>query len=216
MRKTQNYSILRGGVATTAFSFAVVVVSLIALVFFLDGARENIIADALTINHVSSKTKRPTTYLIDGNNFLGQRRVHGLPRDGDKLAEKLIAISGKEGGSSTPNNVLLVFDGRKEIDTERTKSELGESFTKVQLEYGTIADDYLIEEIKVIREKDPSRRVKLVTADKRLRAQALGIRPTVKQVINPKVFWKKYIPRMSGQKKNPTPHLPRNDGEESQ
>ena len=96
MRKTQNYSILRGGVATTAFSFAVVVVSLIALVFFLDGTRENIIVDALTINHVSSKTKRPTTYLIDGNNFLGQRGVHGLPRDGDKLAEKLIAISGKE------------------------------------------------------------------------------------------------------------------------
>ena len=90
MRKTQNYSILRGGVATTAFSFAVVVVSLIALVFFLDGTRENIIVDALTINHVSSKTKRPTTYLIDGNNFLGQRGVHGLPRDGDKLAEFLM------------------------------------------------------------------------------------------------------------------------------
>lgn len=170
---------------------------------------------ALTINHVSSKTKRPTTWLIDGNNFLGQRGVTGLPRDGDKLAEKLVAISGTQGGSSTPNDVLLVFDGRRDVDLERTDSKLTDSFTKVQLQHGTIADDFLVEEIEQIRKEDPSRRVKLVTADKRLRARALGIRPTVKQVVNPKVFWKKYVPRMSGQKKNPTPHMPRgNSGEE--
>ena len=170
-----------------------------------------VVVDALTINQVSAKTKRPTTWLIDGNNFLGQRGVHGLPRDGDKLAEKLLSISGnKLGGSSTPNTeVMLVFDGRRDVDTERTSDRLGESFTKVQLEHGTIADTFLIEEMESIRQKDPSRRVKLVTADKRLRAQALGIRPTVKQVVNPKVFWKKYVPRMSGQKTNPNPHLPR-------
>jgi len=171
---------------------------------------------ALTINQVSSKTKRPTTWLIDGNNFLGQRGVHGLPRDGDKLAEKLLAISGTEGGSSTPNDVLLVFDGRKDIDLERTDSKLSESFTKVQLQHGTIADDFLVEEIRTIRAEDPSRRVKLVTADKRLRAEALNIRPTVKQVVNPKVFWKKYVPRMSGQKKNPTPHMPRGNSVEEE
>lgn len=205
----KNNSILRGGMATTAFSFAVVVVSFVLLVVLLEGSK----VDALTINHVSSKTKRPTTWLIDGNNFLGQRGVHGLPRDGDKLAEKLLPISGKQGGSSTPNEVLLVFDGRKDVDTERTKSELAESFTKVQLEHGIIADDFLIEEIKEIQRTDPNRRVKLVTADKRLRQQALAIRPTVKQVVNPKNFWKKYVPRMSGQKKNPTPHMPRNSDE---
>ena len=205
----KNNSILRGGMATTAFSFAVVVVSFVILVVLLEGSKVN----ALTINHVSSKTKRPTTWLIDGNNFLGQRGVHGLPRDGDKLAEKLLPISGKQGGSSTPNEVLLVFDGRKDVDTERTKSELAESFTKIQLEHGIIADDFLIEEIKEIQRTDPSRRVKLVTADKRLRQQALAIRPTVKQVVNPKNFWKKYVPRMSGQKKNPTPHMPRNSDE---
>eukprot|EP00536_Pseudo-nitzschia_multiseries_P005190 jgi/Psemu1/323782/estExt_fgenesh1_pg.C_940019 len=172
-------------------------------------------ASALTINHVSSRTKRPTTWLIDGNNFLGQRGVHGLPRDGDKLAEKLLAISGTEGSSSIPNDVLLVFDGRKDVDLERTDSELSPSFTKVQLQHGTIADDFLVEQIKQIREEDPSRRVKLVTADKRLRAQALNIRPTVKQVVNPKVFWKKYVPRLSGQKKNPTPHQPRRSSSSS-
>jgi len=212
MMTTKNDTMLRGGMATTAFSAIVVVVSFLLLLVMLEGTNnKGVFVTALTINHVSSKTKRPTTWLIDGNNFLGQRGVHGLPRDGDKLAAKLLPISGTQGGSSTPNEVLLVFDGRKDVDIERTQTELAESFTKVQLEHGTIADDFLIEEIEEIRRRDPTRRVKLVTADKRLRAQALSIRPTVKQVVNPKVFWKKYVPRMSGQKKNPTPHMPRDD-----
>lgn len=189
-------------------------VALVACLLVLSVCTETKV-EGLTLNHVSSKTKRPTTWLIDGNNFLGQRGVHGLPRDGDKLAEKLLAIAGTEGGSSTPNEVLLVFDGRKDIDTERKDSKLSDSFTKVQLQHGTIADDFLVEEIRQIKEEDPNRRVKLVTADKRLRAEALSIRPTVKQVVNPKVFWKKYVPRMSGQKKNPTPHMPRDNGESS-
>jgi len=191
-------------------SAAMAVSFLFAMMLVLTGFREGVAADALTINQVSAKTKRPTTWLIDGNNFLGQRGVQGLPRDGDKLAEKLLPISGRMGGSSTPNEVMLVFDGRRDVDTERTTNQVGDSFTKVNLEHGTIADTFLIEEMEAIRERDPSRRVKLVTADKRLRAQALGIRPTVKQVVNPKVFWKKYVPRMSGKKTNPTPHLPRN------
>eukprot|EP00535_Pseudo-nitzschia_heimii_P008554 CAMPEP_0197176570 /NCGR_PEP_ID=MMETSP1423-20130617/2446_1 /TAXON_ID=476441 /ORGANISM="Pseudo-nitzschia heimii, Strain UNC1101" /LENGTH=202 /DNA_ID=CAMNT_0042625955 /DNA_START=110 /DNA_END=718 /DNA_ORIENTATION=- len=195
-------------------SAAMAVSFLFAMMLISTGFRDGVAADALTINQVSAKTKRPTTWLIDGNNFLGQRGVQGLPRDGDKLAEKLLPISGRMGGSSTPNEVMLVFDGRRDVDTERTTNKLGESFTKVQLEHGIIADTFLIEEMEAIRERDPSRRVKLVTADKRLRAQALGIRPTVKQVVNPKIFWKKYVPRMSGQKMNPTPHLPRNsDGD---
>ena len=174
-------------------------------------ATTTVVVNGLTINQSSAKTKRPVSWLIDGNNFLGQRGVHGLPRDGDKLAEKLIQISGKQGGSSTPNDVVLVFDGRKDVDTERTDIRLNENFIKVQLKHGTIADDFLLDEIEKIRLEDPTRRVKLVTADKRLRASALDIRPTVKQVVNPKVFWKKYVPRMSGQKKNKTPHQPRNN-----
>ena len=174
-------------------------------------ATTTVMVNGLTINQSSAKTKRPVSWLIDGNNFLGQRGVHGLPRDGDKLAEKLIQISGKQGGSSTPNDVVLVFDGRKDVDTERTDIRLNENFIKVQLKHGTIADDFLLDEIEKIRLEDPTRRVKLVTADKRLRASALDIRPTVKQVVNPKVFWKKYVPRMSGQKKNKTPHQPRNN-----
>ena len=164
---------------------------------------------ALTINQSSSKKKRPVSYYIDGNNFLGQRGVHGLPRDGNKLAEKLQAISGTDGLASTPIDVMLVFDGRKDIDTRTTATQLTDHFRLVQLQHGIIADDYLLDACDGIRTDDPTRRIKLVTADKRLRAAALSIRPTVKQVINPKVFWKKYVPRMSGQKKNRTPHQPR-------
>ena len=198
-----------------AFSAAIVWLTFLLVVVVLT-TEETSVVNALTINHVSSKTKRPITWLIDGNNFLGQRGVHGLPRDGDKLAEKLLPISGTDGGSSAPNEVVLVFDGRKDVDTERVDSQLTESFMKVQLQHGIIADDFLIEEIEQIKRDDPSRRVKLVTADKRLRAQALSIRPTVKQVVNPKVFWKKYVPRLAGQKKNPTPHMPRPTGEEKE
>ena len=112
------------------------------------------VVNGLTINQSSAKTKRPVSWLIDGNNFLGQRGVHGLPRDGDKLAEKLIQISGKQGGSSTPNDVVLVFDGRKDVDTERTDIRLNENFIKVQLQHGTIADDFLLDEIEKIRLED--------------------------------------------------------------
>ena len=66
--------------------------------------------EGLTINQRSAKEKRPVSWLIDGNNMLGQRGVK-LPRDLDKLAEKLVPMSGITGGSSTPNQVVLVFDG---------------------------------------------------------------------------------------------------------
>mmetsp|Transcript_9783 Transcript_9783/g.17883 ORF Transcript_9783/g.17883 Transcript_9783/m.17883 type:complete len:83 (+) Transcript_9783:610-858(+) len=71
----------------------------------------------------------------------------------------------------------------------------------VHLEEGEIADDFILKEIQAISEANKSNRVKLVTADKRLRSAALSTRPTVKSVVNPKVFWKKYLPRMSGEKK---------------
>jgi len=170
--------------------------------------------EGLTINQRSAKEKRPVSWLIDGNNMLGQRGVK-LPRDLDKLAEKLVPMSGITGGSSTPNKVVLVFDGRKDIDLERTETQLNDNFKQINCRYGTIADDFLLKEIRTIQKEDPSRRVKLVTADKYLRRSALTIRPTVKQVVNPTVFWKKYVPRLTGQKKNATPHQPRNNDTKS-
>mmetsp|Transcript_9781 Transcript_9781/g.17876 ORF Transcript_9781/g.17876 Transcript_9781/m.17876 type:complete len:147 (+) Transcript_9781:182-622(+) len=54
---------------------------------------------AAAIRTVADKKKRPTTWLIDGNNFLGQK---GTPRDGDILAERLrpIATTAAEQGTS--------------------------------------------------------------------------------------------------------------------
>jgi hypothetical protein len=153
--------------------------------------------------------KRPTTWLIDGNNFLGQR---GTPRAGDQLSDRIRPIA-----TQGADQVVLVFDGRpgEQTRTDVTTSggDAGSSssssprptattaFRTVQLEEGAVADDFIMEEIHAIARMGKNRRVKLVTADKRLRAMALATRPTVKAVVNPVVFWRKYLPRMSGQKK---------------
>ena len=132
--------------------------------------------------------KKPTTWLIDGNNFLGQK---GTPRDAEVLADKLKPIA-------STDSLVLVFDGRP----GESRNELSEGkFRHVKLEEGMVADDFILEEIRAIAAESKQNRVKLVTADKRLRSFALDTRPTVKSVVNPKVFWRKYFPRMSGMKK---------------
>jgi hypothetical protein len=144
------------------------------------------------IRTVADKKKRPTTWLIDGNNFLGQK---GTPRDGEILVERLKPIT-----TTAAEQVILVFDGRKGEST-RSDTMDGPMFRTVHLQEGEIADDFILQEIQSIASDSKSNRVKLVTADKRLRSAALTTRPTVKTVVNPKVFWKKYVPRMSGLKK---------------
>lgn len=133
------------------------------------------------------KSKKQTHYIIDGNNLLHSK---GVPRQVDMIAEKL-----KPTASADP--VILVFDGRPGL--ARTELEEG-NFKQVQLEEGASSDDFILEEIANIGSESKTNRVKLVTADKRLRSAALTFRPTVKQVVNPITFWKKYRPRMSGMK----------------
>jgi hypothetical protein len=147
---------------------------------------------AASIRTISEKKKRPTTWLIDGNNFLGQKIT---PKDGEILAQRLQLIT-----TEAADQVTLVFDGKKG-ETTRQDSLEGPMFRRVQLEEGKIADDFILELISESSKASKSNRVKLVTADKRLRALALSTKPTVKIVVNPKVFWRKYVPRMSGQKK---------------
>mmetsp|Transcript_55270 Transcript_55270/g.155114 ORF Transcript_55270/g.155114 Transcript_55270/m.155114 type:complete len:160 (-) Transcript_55270:71-550(-) len=132
--------------------------------------------------------RKPTTWLIDGNNFLGQK---GTPRDAEVLADKLKPVAAAE-------QLILVFDGRP----GESRNELSEGkFRHIKLEEGMSADDFILEEIKVIAAESKQNRIKLVTADKRLRSFALDTRPTVKSVVNPKTFWRKHYPRMSGMKK---------------
>jgi hypothetical protein len=132
--------------------------------------------------------RKPTTWLIDGNNFLGQK---GTPRDAEVLADKLKPIA-------SGDQLTLVFDGRP----GDSRNELSEGkFRHIKLEEGLSADDFILEEIKIIAAESKKNRVKLVTADKRLRSFALDTRPTVKSVVNPKTFWRKHFPRMSVLKK---------------
>lgn len=133
--------------------------------------------------------KKPTTWLIDGNNLLGSK---GTPRNSEVLAEKLKPIASAE-------SLVLIFDGQPGIS--RTDVAEGK-FRHVQLEEGKSADDFILEEIASIGAESKVNRVKLVTADKRLRSFALENRPTVKSVVNPLTFWKRYMPRMAGLKKH--------------
>ncbi|KAG7352382.1 YacP-like NYN domain containing protein [Nitzschia inconspicua] len=151
-----------------------------------------VMALAASVRTITDKKKRPITWLIDGNNFLGQK---GTLRDAELLAERLKPIT-----TEAAEQVTLIFDGRKG-ETTRHDTLDGPMFRRVQLEEGKIADDFILELISELSKASKSNRVKLVTADKRLRAVALSTKPTVKSVVNPKVFWKKYLPRMSGQKK---------------
>jgi hypothetical protein len=132
--------------------------------------------------------KKPTTWFIDGNNVLGAK---GVTKDRDALADRLKPIESAE-------SVVLVFDGRPGDQT--TIEEQG-IFKLVQLAEGISSDDYILEEIAAIVAASKTRRIELVTADRELRRLALGSRPGVKGVVNPSVFWKKYLPRMSGMKK---------------
>lgn len=131
------------------------------------------------------RSKKRNHYIIDGNNLLHSK---GVPRQADMLTEKLKPIA-------TLDPVILVFDGRPGL--ERSETEEG-NFRRVQLEEGMSSDDFILEEITTIGLESKDNRVKLVTADKRLRSKALQQGQTVKTVVNPVTFWKKYRPRMGG------------------
>ena len=133
------------------------------------------------------RSKKQNHYIIDGNNLLHSR---GVPRQADVLTEKLKPIA-------TLEPVILVFDGRPGL--ERSETEEG-NFRRVQLEEGMSSDDFILEEIVAIASESKENRVKLVTADKRLRTKALLKGQIVKTVVNPVTFWKKYRPRMGGLK----------------
>ncbi|KAL3935781.1 MAG: hypothetical protein SGBAC_008770 [Bacillariaceae sp.] len=133
------------------------------------------------------RSKKQNHYIIDGNNLLHSK---GVPRQADVLTEKLKPIA-------TLDPVILVFDGRPGL--ERSETEEGK-FRFVQLEEGMSSDDFILEEISTIGLESKDNRVKLVTADKRLRSKALQQGQTVKTVVNPVTFWKKYRPRMGGLK----------------
>jgi len=132
--------------------------------------------------------KRPIAWIIDGNNLMGHR---GTPKSPEVIADKLKPIQAAEA-------VILVFDGRK---GEETVIEYEGCFQNVLLGEGLSADDYILQQIREIMELIPRRRVEVVTADRALRRKVLEARPTVRNVVNPVVFWRRYLPRLCGFKK---------------
>jgi hypothetical protein len=164
----------------------------IQLFFFFFSVGVNSLAPAL------GRSKKQSHYIIDGNNLLHSK---GIPRQADVLTEKLKP-------TATTDTVILVFDGRPGL--ERSEIEEG-NFRRVQLEEGMSSDDFILDEITSIGADSKENRVKLVTADKRLRSKALSKGQVVKSVVNPITFWKKHRPRMSGFKNTYTTDITSND-----
>ena len=132
------------------------------------------------------------TWFIDGNNLMGHK---GTPRSRESIAEKVKPIQAAE-------RVVLVFDGTKG-QSEDTVHDEG-IFKSVFLREGISADDYILDEIKAMIPLRPRRKVQVVTADRALRRKVLETKPIVYGVVNPVVFWKRYLPRLCGLKNDYT------------
>eukprot|EP00934_Nitzschia_sp_Nitz4_P000769 Nitzschia sp. Nitz4//scaffold133_size116822//68936//69442//NITZ4_003810-RA/size116822-processed-gene-0.62-mRNA-1//-1//CDS//3329535405//769//frame0 len=90
----------------------------------------------------------------------------------------------------------VVFRGQKDVTSDQTQT-VG-SFQRIDLAYQAQVTDYLLERIAQVQQEHKKNRVYLVTADKKLRQAALAIKPTLKHVVNPRVFWRRQFPRLSG------------------
>jgi hypothetical protein len=139
------------------------------------------------------------TWFIDGNNLLGHK---GTPKDRETIATKVKPIQAAERG-------VLVFDGQKGMIENRVEED--GVFKSVYLREGVSADDFILDEIKALIPLRPRRKVQVVTADRALRKQVLRTKPIVYGVVNPVVFWKRYLPRLCLQKNDYTNTPPTED-----
>ena len=126
------------------------------------------------------------TWFIDGNNLMGHK---GTPRDRETIAAKVKPIKAAE-------RVVLVFDGQRGREQDGVEDD--GIFRSVYLREGISADDYILDEIRALIPLRPRRKVQVVTADRALRRKVLETKPVVYGVVNPVVFWKKYLPRLCG------------------
>jgi len=132
------------------------------------------------------------TWFIDGQNLQGHK---GTPRDRETIALKVKPIKAAE-------KVILVFDGQKGITEDRIEEE--GIFRNVFLREGASADEYILNQINSLIPERPRRKVQVVTADRALRNKVLRSKFVVYGVVNPVVFWKRYLPRLCGMKSDYT------------
>ena len=126
----------------------------------------------------------------------------GTPRSAETITEKVKPIRAAE-------RVVLVFDGQKDQVGNDVHDE--GIVRSVFLQHGASADDYILDEIKALIPLRPRRKVQVVTADRALRRKVLETKPIVYGVVNPVVFWKRYLPRLCGFKSDYTNIPPEED-----
>lgn len=149
------------------------------------------ILPALLLATPTPTKHKAVTWFIDGNNLLG----HFPGRNRETIAERVKPIRAAE-------KVVLVFDGQKGKEQDTIEDE--GIYKSVFLKEGASADDYILDEIKALIPLRPRRKVQVVTADRALRKKVLKTKPVVYGVVNPVVFWKRYLPRLCGLKSDYT------------
>lgn len=165
--------------------------SLIHVYLFAVGKQNNDVAHPINDDASTSTLKR---FYVDGNNLMGHK---GTPKHRQDVAEKLKSVKGAE--------IVVVYDGSKKEGGEKDiKVEAFDTslFSQVELGAGMSADDFIQQEIQDMLKTMPRAKIEVVTADRLLRRQVLDMKPVVRGVINPVVFWKRYRPRLTGLKSN--------------
>lgn len=144
-------------------------------------------------------------WYIDGNNLMGHK---GTPRDRQTIADKLKPVE----SATSALRVMLVWDGYPgqestsilpEVIDDDDDDEMGTAqsiFQVVSLAKGITTDDWIMGQLKELKESSHSSKVHVVTADRALRRKVLESKPVVKGVVNPVVFWRRYRPRLTGLK----------------
>lgn len=157
-----------------------------------------------------------TTWFLDGNNILAYK---GTPRDCETLLETLAHL---QGSPASTERIVVVLDGRPgtmqtEVSTRNTVNYVQDRTSLLQLvtlAENVTADEYILQQCaKVDMSENPcrrtsSRKVQVVTADRELRRQLWAMKPSVvRVVVNPLTFWRKYVPRLCGFKRNNSTHV---------
>jgi len=168
-----------------------------------------------------NRNKKKVRWYIDGCNLLGHKGVG--PKDPTAVARSLhpIVAGGGRDGAGSVESVVLVFDGAAAAssssgapptpgDAVAAPGDGSASVLRtITLSKGTSADDFIYEEISQLLRDNGAQAatpsglgaVNVVTADRDLRRRVLAVKPRiVRNVVNPKTFWKRYLPRLAGLK----------------